>query len=63
MHDRKKKKRIHLRNELIFLFGDGVITRKKQKMTETALLCIRHDAKLLSFFFFSGGSSITKQNK
>jgi hypothetical protein len=36
------------------------ITRKK--MTETASLRVAHDAKFPSFFF-SGDSSITKQNK
>jgi hypothetical protein len=42
------------------LFGDGVSPGKK--MTETASLRVTHDAKFPSFFF-SGDSSITKQNK
>jgi hypothetical protein len=48
-----------LRNEFIFLFGDGVSPEKK--MTETSSLRVAHDAKFPSFF--SGDSSIIKQNK
>jgi hypothetical protein len=38
-----------LRNEFIFLFGDGVSPEKK--MMETTSLRVAHDAKFPSFFF------------
>jgi hypothetical protein len=52
-------RQVDLRNEYIFLFGDGVSPGEKSR--KTASLRVAHDA--VSVFFFSGDSPITKHNK
>jgi hypothetical protein len=51
----------NLRNEFIFLLGDGVSPEKKRQ--KTASMRIAHDAKLPSFFFQVIAPSPNKTNK
>jgi hypothetical protein len=47
-----------LRNEFIFLFGEGVLPRKKN--ARNCIIAATHDAKFLSFL---GSDSYNKTNK